>query len=202
MDPNAKMLFSLFVLIILIYNIISSIFSGNDEQEKEEDSSKKSDILQDPCIIGFYKTTMAAWSAGSLLSLSNDTMKVGKISYEEFVKIYKPVEGGALLVFFTQFPLHKDEFLVAVGDSEDEFSTTVKGWFVLTNHRLIQKDGRDKSFKEVILTDVNTFDIKGFFTKTIVFQMKSGGIIDFEKVDIHPSEKALSEIINQKELKQ
>ena len=179
-----------------ILGSIACIGFGLSTMYKMRMASKalKSDILQNPRVIGFYKTTVAAWSAGKLSGLGKAFEKEGEIPYEKFVKKYRPVEGGALFAFFTQFQPNEDEFLVGIGDTD---SGSDRGWFVLTNQRLVQKDGRNKMFKEVILAGVNTFDMKGTWTKTMVFKMKSGGTIDFEKVAIYPSEKYISAAINQ-----
>lgn len=77
------------------------------------------------------------WAAGELAELNKSFQSEGTLSYERFVKKYRPIEGGALQVMFTQFPPLPHEYLVGVGDAD---STTKPGWFVLTIQRLILKD--------------------------------------------------------------
>lgn len=149
----------------------------------------KSPIIHDKRVVRFYNETLSAWSSGKLSKLNKDFEEEGKIQYEMFVWKYRPIEGSGLFVFFTSFPPLKGEFLVAVGNNK--FSPTDSAWFVLTNLRLIQRDGISNSFKEVILSEIDTFEIKGKWSKNIMFKMKSGIKIYFEKVALYPSDKFL-----------
>lgn len=107
---------------------------------------------------------------------------------------YHTLEGSGLFVLFTQFPPMDNEFLIDLGNNESEVN---QGWYVLTNQRLIQKDGRDKIFKEILLNDVDTFKIKGLWTKSINFKMMSGVTISSKKVRMYPPKKHLMEAIKQ-----
>ena len=161
---------------------------------RQEGKALKSDLLQDGRVVNFYKATLTAWSSGKLASFSNSFQKEGKLTYDQLVKKYRPVEGSGLHVFFSQFPPKQGEFLVAVGNTD---SSKNSGWFVLTNARLVQRDGRDNAFKEIAVADIESFEMKGTWTKTLIFKLKSGQTIDFEKVLLHPSEKILNEMIKQ-----
>jgi len=124
----------------------------------------KSELLQDGRVINFYKTTQAAWFAGELSALHKGYRKEGKLPYRRFVKRYLPVEGSALFAFFSQFPPREGEFLVSAGSND---SVKNANWCVLTSHRLILKDGRDGSFKTIPLSKVDTFEMRGSWTRTL-----------------------------------
>jgi hypothetical protein len=142
----------------------------------------KSELLQDPRVVGFYQNTQAAWASGELAELNKSFQGEGQVSYDRFVKKYRPIDGGALQVMFTQFPPMPREYLVGVGD--------------LTNQRLILKDATAGLFREFHLADIDSFEAKGTWTKTIAFRMKSGGVTTVEKLEIFPRAEFLSRLIS------
>jgi hypothetical protein len=151
----------------------------------------KSELLEDPSVARFYKHTMDAWSRGDLNRLDKKFVREGALTYEKFVKRHRPIKGGALYTLFKEFPPAEGEYLVDTGDSD---SGANRGWFSLTNTRLIQRDGRSKRFKEIKLAEVEQVEMKGVWTKTLHFAMKSGESVDFEKVEMFPPEKYLAEL--------
>jgi hypothetical protein len=155
-----------------------------------------SPLLQNPNVVRFYQTTMQAWSEKKLTNLGKGFENEAKLAYDAFVKKYLPVEGGALHALFTRFPPLDDEYLVGLGN----LNTATNGWFALTSQRLIQRDGRDKAFRAVNLVDVDNFQMKGTSAKTLIFRLKSGEEITFEKVLMYPTDKFLSAVINQAKL--
>jgi hypothetical protein len=155
----------------------------------------QSPLIKDERVVSFYQTTRDAWLDGKLSSLGNGFKNEGLLEQEDFIKKYPPIEGSALGVFFEKFQTLKGEFMVGIGNLK---TTNNSGWFVLTNLRLIQRDGRNDEFKEVILADVDSYQINGVNTKTLVFKMKSGGDITFEKVQMYPNDKFLSTLIAQR----
>jgi hypothetical protein len=148
-------------------------------------------LLQSKPVMDFYQTSMNAWSAGKLSNLGKGFENEGKLQYDAFVKKYPPFEGSALRTFFEKFMPREGEFLVGVGNLQTGKNP---GWFVLTSQRLVQ---RDDMFKEVVLSGVDTYQIKGMSTKKMIFKMKSGAEIDFEKVQMFPVDKFLKEAISQ-----
>ena len=114
---------------------------------------------------------------------------------ETLIKTFPPYEGSALWVFFKRFQPIEGEFLIGVGNAETGKNS---GWFVLTNLRLIQRDGRSNEFKEVALSEVDTYKSKGKFSPTVVFKMKSGNEITFEKVKTTVADEYLSAAISQR----
>ena len=152
----------------------------------------KSPLLQEQRVIDFYKTTRDAWASKKLSGLDKSYAKAGKLSYDKFVRAFAPVEGGAFSVLFTRFPPLGGEFLIKYGQTQ---SSTYSAWFVLTNLRLIQRDGLDNTFKEVNLAEINTFEIKGTTVKSIIFKMKSGQDIELRNLVLSPSQQSLSEAI-------
>lgn len=151
----------------------------------------KSDLLEKPHIIEFYKNTMNVWASGRLSHLNKAFEKDGNLPYEKFIKTYRPIEGSALQVFFTQFQPRSDEFLVGLGDSD---ASRNRGWFTLTNQRLIQKDGLSRTYKEIILSEIDSIEMTGKWTKTIKIKLKNGEIKEFSKVDIYPDENYLNQL--------
>lgn len=153
-------------------------------------------LLKDSRNIGFYQRTQKAWAEGKLDNLNKDFAKEGKGSYDDFVKTYLPYDGGSLHLFFTKYPPKENEYLIGYGDTE---SGDDRSWFVLTNLRLIQKDGRDNSYKEIILDEVDSYEFSGSWTKILKFNMKSGHVVDFEKVEIFPTESFLEFVVKEKQ---
>ncbi|NIM89753.1 MAG: hypothetical protein GTO17_02265 [Candidatus Aminicenantes bacterium] len=147
----------------------------------------KSGLLEDTNVAKFYNNTLKAWNDGKLAELNKSFEIEGKMAYEDFTKAYIPVEEGALDVLFTQFPPKEDEFLIGYGNS-DSFSD--RGWFTLTNMRLILKDGVSKSYEGLNLADIDDFEIKGA-GKKITFKMKSGKELEFNNLKIYPDKKYL-----------
>lgn len=178
-----------------IFGIIvaaAAFFTGYSSIKKASrtTSALRGEVLQDPNVIGLYERTMRAWAAGELQDINHAYKKEGNTSYERFVRANAPTEGGALRVFFLQFTPRSDEYLVSIGDTNSG-----KGWFVLTNQRLIQKDGRDNSYKEIDLRDIKGYETSGTFTKRLVFQLSSGEAKEFSKVEIFPSESVLMTLV-------
>ena len=151
-------------------------------------------LLQSKHVMDFYQNSMNAWAAGKLSNMGKGFENEGKMQYDAFVKKYPPFEGSALRVFFEKFMPRESEFLIGVGNLQ---AGKNPGWFVLTNQRLVQRDGRDNEFKEVNLSGVDTYQIKGMSTKKMVFKMKSGAEINIEKVQMFPVDKFLKEAISQ-----
>jgi len=136
--------------------------------------------------VKFYRTTHAVWSSGKLSWFDKSLEDVRNLSYENFVTELTATEGESLCMFFTQFAPLEGEFLVDTGTNEE-----CGVWFVLTNLRLIQKNGRDSLFKAVSLTDLAAYKSDGTWEKTLTIQMKSGSSLSFEKVLMAPEEAVL-----------
>ncbi len=166
------------------------VWFGFDTMEfikaKKGKGTIKPGLLKEANVVELYQNTMKEWSSGKLSGLNKGFEKEGKMSYDNFVKGYAPVEGSALDIFFSKFPPIQHEFLIGIGDSA---SSSDKGWFTLTNLRLILKDGLSKSFKEINLADIENFESKGIRKKILTFKMKSGETIEFNNVEVYPDEK-------------
>jgi len=146
------------------------------------------EIEQDERVVNFYQTSLTAWSNGELASLHKGfKTDADAMQLADFIKKHPPYEGSSLRVFFKDFQPLEGEFLVGLGEN----------WFVLTNLRLIQRDGRNNEFKEVTLADVDTYEIKQKKTVTLVFKMKSGQEILFEETQGFPLHKFISGLISQ-----
>ena len=160
-------------------------------------SWEDSDVPPDSRIIQFLEATYKAWASGALASLEyNFEKEASQQSQKKFVGQYLPAYGGALHVLSEDFPPCKDEYLVGLGeDDEGVRPARDRGWFVLTNRRLLQKDGRDGMFREVLLREVEDFKIGGLWHKTLVIRMKTEGEIRFKKLQMCPKDEALRESI-------
>jgi len=154
---------------------------------RQELSTTKADrLLVDDNIRRFYENTIHAWRDGKLSDIDPSYAKEAESTHEEFLEKYRPVENGALHIFFDQFPPRPDEYLVGVS-----------GWFVLTNLRLVQRDGLSATFKEIQLKHLDSYRIKGRLVKTLRFKMKSGETIIFRQVQMYPKESILNMIMKQ-----
>jgi hypothetical protein len=155
-----------------------------------------SPLIQNEQVVSFYQNTQNAWSEGKLNHLGAAFANEAKISNQEFIKKYPPTEGSALHQFFINFTPLENEFMVGLGNSQ---AAKDNGWFLLTNLRLIQKDGVTNTFKEVLLSNVDSYKIKGFWSKNLTFKMKSGFEVNFDKVLIFPTNKFLDAMIAYKQ---
>jgi hypothetical protein len=161
---------------------------------------KVKEAIQNPLVeaehvVRFYRTTRKAWSCGTLSDLNKGYEDVGKLLMEDFIKEFSPYEGSALRTFFEDFPPLDGEFLIALGNRQVAKNC---GWFVLTNLRLVQRDGRSNEFKEVALHEVDTYNFTDTLSTPLVFKMKSGENIIFEKVKMLPTDRYLSAAISRK----
>jgi len=157
------------------------------EDGKERVGNK--DILQDEAVVRFYKNTMSAWAAGEMAEFGEVFKKQARLPYDKFVKIYSPIEGSALYVFLTQFRPREKEIMVGLSIGADKS-------FVLTNYRLIQKNGTDGNWLEFELAKVKSYSFtKGFWGPKVVFDMKSGNKVNLEKFAFSPSEKLFRTMI-------
>lgn len=153
-----------------------------DDLEKES-SQKPPTLFDRQEVVDLYKTTLAAWSSGQLDSLSMNFRTEANKSLDEFVKAScPPVEGEALYTFLSRFSPQPGEFLVS--HSSD--------WFVLTNLRLVQKDGKDNTFHEIPLAEVKSFKST---SSTLMFELETGQLIELSKLSSMPKDEYLGEMI-------
>jgi hypothetical protein len=158
-------------------------------RELEKQAVLRSPIVQDDGVAGFYQATLKAWSEGLLDGL-NPRFKTDAagLTAEELLKKYPPIQANGMAVLFERFKPDPGEYLIALGMLKSDHN---RPWFVLTSRRLIQRDGRDNEFKEVILAEVASYKVKARMTDSLTFQMKTGRVIDFDKTLYHPNDKYL-----------
>jgi hypothetical protein len=159
-----------------------------------EEQLAQSHLTQDEHVLGFYKTTHDAWSRGLLSNLTGTTrqQEASALELGDFIKKYPPEEGSALRVFFEQFQPREGEFLVTRADLG---LPKKRPWFLLTNLRLIQWDGRDDTFREIILAEVQSYQTnKTPEGATLMFKLRSGEELVFERVPMMPTAKVLMEL--------
>ena len=149
-------------------------------------------LMRDPGVLAFYDATLDAWSSGRLDALGPRFRTEGDVGRDELVRKYPPLPGTALDAFFELFEARPGEFLVGLGNHP---TAKEPGWFVLTNLRLLQRDGATGDWWDVGLADVASLDCAGQGKKTLTFQMKSGEIVSLTGVDVYPKEKLLQDMI-------
>lgn len=163
-----------------------------DEIEKERELSQSSapdqqssNLFDRQEIVDFYKATLTAWSSGQLDNLNPGFRReVQDKSLDDFVKAYPPLVGGALHTFLFSFSPQPGEFLV--GHSADSF--------VLTNLRLVQKDGKDNTFHEIPLAEVKNFKSSAW-ASTLTFEMETSQVVELSKLGYIPNDRFLGEMI-------
>lgn len=184
-----------FIIACLVwYGFDTKEFMAAQGEDVAIEQVLKSPLVRERRVVRFYQATLDAWSAGKLSKLNKSFVNEGKLQLESLIKKYPPYKGSALAVFLENFQPLPGEFLVGVGNLQTGNDV---GWFTLTNFRLVQKDGRDNTFKEVVLAEIDDFELKGTTTKSLNFELKSGEKIVFEKVLMHPTDKFLDFLIGQ-----
>jgi len=145
-------------------------------------------ILKDQRIEQFYKSTCNAWANGQFPEYKNYYTNINSfLSLKLMLKNNIITEGSALRIFFEKFSPLESEFLVVFSD---------KGLhFILTNKRLLQWDGIKNAFEEIILAEVDSFQIDALGAKLTIKKL-SGESIPIEKISYYPNEKLLSLIIS------
>jgi len=184
------------MIFFALYQYLSPIKKESNIKEAglEKDEISAEEILQNPKVKQFYENTMKAWAAGILDDINKVLKREGKLSYQKFIKLYKPKKYNALYIFFSQFKPIDDEFLWGFG--EYDYGTN-RAWFIFTNKRLIQREGVDNTFKEIILSEVDEYKINPEDEIPLSFKMKSGDFIEFKSVKLYVSEEYLNKAIKE-----
>ncbi|MCX7772528.1 MAG: PH domain-containing protein [Clostridia bacterium] len=171
--------------LLLIWGLYSTIKNYTTKQK-----ALHNPILENEEIKGFYMKTKDAWALGKLDFLDLNFKKASGMTLESFIGSFPPSEENALGLFFSNFKPLPDEFMVGIGNSSSR-----KGWFVLTNLRLIQKDGQSKKLYAIPLESISEFKTKGSWTKELTFVMKNGETLNLSKVEIFPNENYIRKLI-------
>ncbi len=117
-----------------------------------EHGDLKREIMQSPKVESFYESTKQAWTDGRLESLGSIFAQEGRaLSLKALKKNYPAREGSALEVFFQRYDPQPGEFLVSMSLGAENADNA---WFVLTNKRLLQKNGETNEYREFHLKDV------------------------------------------------
>ena len=106
---------------------------------------------KDERVVTFYKTTLSAWSGGKLEELhSSFKLSARLMRTSDLMSKYQPYNDIAIRTMFEKFSPVPGEFMVGSGN----------GWFILTNLRLIQKDGKTDGFREIALADIELYELR------------------------------------------
>jgi hypothetical protein len=121
-----------------------------DSSREHGDLKRK--IMQSPAVESFYENTKQAWTDGKLEPLGSIFAQEGRsLSLKDLKKNYPARPDSALEVFFSRYNPQPGEFLVSMSHGSDN---TDNAWFVLTNKRLLQKNGETNDYHEFSLKDV------------------------------------------------
>ena len=161
----------------------SNTATGSKEVNKPFKLNEK--LSKDPKVIEFFKQTYDAWIGGKLDGINMNFHNEAKsIIPEDFMKKYSSYE--VLETFFTDFPPMQSEFLIGWSNA---ISENVRGWFVLTNLRLIIRDGVTLTFHEVKLREIVDFKPSQNRSVPFVFNLKSGISVKINIVNFCPKEE-------------
>lgn len=160
-------------------------------QIRKEHRALKSETLRDPAVMEFYRRTKKMWAEGRLDEAAPLRRKEGAKSLEWLIRRYAPYETSALDAMFRQFPPEGDEYLVHEANDEKTYGG---GWFVLTNKRLILRDGASGKFGAVRFSDIESFESKGTMSRKFSFKLKNGKTVEFSKVKIFPTAKWIDKL--------
>ena len=182
----------LFLIAILLWYGYDTLGLLNVRREKQFLEELGNDpFIQSAAVAGFYRTTRQAWASGILASLGKAFEKESQLSQVDFIMKYPPTKGSILSIFFAKFQQSEGEFMISLGNQKSGDRT---GWYLLTNQRLIQRDGEDV-YNEIPLAEVDQFEISGRTLRKLVFTLKSGEQFSLEKLQMCPLEKYLSAAI-------
>ncbi len=166
---------------LVIWGVVSVAKKSNKVDEKQ---TRLIQLQKDPVFADFTRSTHTAWASGALGALSAQYKKEASAPYEKFVT--QSFSAVMMSLLMSQFPPAPGEYLLGIGESE-----SAEAWFILTNLRLIQKDGVSGQFKAIPLGDIESHQFTGTWTKELAFKLRSGDTVRFTKVALFPSEKYL-----------
>lgn len=166
---------------LVIWGVVSVAKNSNKSDEKQ---TRLTQLQKDPAFAEFARSTHNAWASGALDPINAQYKKEAGVPYEQFVT--RSLSPGTMSVLMSQFPPGPGEHLVGIGESE-----SAEPWFILTNLRLIQKDGVSSGFRALDLKDIQSYQFSGSWTKDLVFTLYSGETVRFTKVSLFPAEKYL-----------
>lgn len=183
---------SFFLVAILVWYGFDTMELIKVRREKQfSDELRKDPFIQSEPVARFYQSTRRAWSSGTLAQLGRAFEKDGNLSQVDFIKQYPPNKGSILSIFFNNFAQKEGEFMISLGNLK---SGDRSGWYLLTNQRLIQRDGSDV-YNEIPLSKIEKFTISGRALRKVEITLKSGEEIILEKLQLVPPEKYLTAAI-------
>jgi len=186
-SPNYEFRFGV-IGYIAAFLLISFGFRAIYEWYKER-ATLKLELFKEPNVISFYKNTLKAWATGVLDDIDPVFKKEGKsFSLKKIIKTYLPFKDSALYKFLTQYTPDSDEFLVSLSYGYSRFKNS---WFVLTNKRLIQKDGETDTLKEINLKNIKKYNIDKKLPG-LEFSMNTGEIMVFKNVGYYPAKEYIN----------
>jgi hypothetical protein len=168
---------------------IKSIYDGIKDKELME-----MELLSMPVVEEFYKNTKQAWMDNKLKSLGSGFKAEGnRSSIKQLKKRYLPYEGSAFHTFLTRFNPGPDEYLVSLSHGT---SNKDNAWFILTNSRLIQKDGQTDEFREFELKDIQEYNVSRLKAEMNITK-RSGEVVTLKKLSYFPGKKYVDFLISE-----
>ena len=173
-------------ILLFLWGVYQATKKGSDKKK-----ALNNPVLQNPNVVDFYARTLNEWASGRLDFINKSFQQsAAKLDYNGFIAAIPPAPNSALGIFFERYQPYPNEYLIGVGND-----SSGKAWFVLTNVRLIQKDGKTNGFTEIYLEQVQEYITKGTMTKELTFVLKTGQNVLFQKVAIYPSEEYVKKLI-------
>jgi hypothetical protein len=159
----------------------------------KEKTDRKREIPDNPAVETFYQNTKQAWMDDKLKDLG-PIFKLEGISnsVKQFKTTYLPHEGSALSAFFTRFAPQPDEYLISMSQGDDNAENA---WFVLTNKRLVQKDGETDDYSEFDLKDIAEYTIDKQKAE-LSLKTRSGQMVVLKRVSGFPMKKHIDVLIS------
>jgi len=192
-DPaNIRLLMPLGIVLFAFG--LSSKFSAWLQKQKQLGSLRL--LHADAALMAFLQRTHEAWASGRIDSPASPRAvkrsEAAAIPCEEFVA--RQVQKGDWLHVMSSFSPREDEYLVDLGIGMSLEHNDVQSvlWFILTNSRLIQKDGASRRFSSIALANIQSYEvIDTFLKKEYVFNLTSGKTVRFSKLECYPTKELL-----------
>ncbi len=157
-----------------------------------EKRDRKREIPDAPAVEIFYQNTKQAWMDDRLRDLGPVFKLEGlSNSIKQLKTAYLPHEGSALSVFFARFNPQPDEYLITMSQGP---SQAENAWFVLTNKRLVQKNGETNEYSDFPLPDIAEYAIDKAKAE-LSLKTRSGETVVLKQVSGFPMKKHVDALI-------
>lgn len=194
--PLSQQVFNFVCLFWLMYDFKDCQFIVNYYKRKSLiKEALVSPLMEKEHVKLFYKNTQTAWLSGAMDNISGDYKNIANEGYKQLVKEFAPYYNNAIYIFFTQFSPLENEYLIANGDSDD---LKESGWFIVTNKRIIQKQGTSKDFVEIYLSDIRNYKGEDAKTNSLNIELNTGNEVVVKDIKLYPNKEFINKILQHK----